>query len=136
MQVGFLSAAALVLALSGCAFSGKSEERAALDADPFAGVTRVGEPVRCITRSQIRESDVLSDSVIDFRMAGGKVYRSVLPNRCPGLGFSEAFTYSTSINQLCNVEIIRVLEQVGGGVTPQAACGLGMFQEVEEVRDR
>ena len=47
-------------------------------------------------------------------MRGGKVYRNTLPNSCPRLGFEEAFSYSTSINQLCSTEIIYVLEQIGG----------------------
>ena len=94
----------------------------------------LGEAETCIMRSQIRQSRVRSDQVIDFEMRGGRVYRNTLPNRCPRLGFEEAFSYTTSINQLCNTEIIYVLEQVGGGPPRRGAgCGLGDFVPVEYV---
>ena len=105
-------------------------------ADPaLAGppVKVLGEAKTCINRSQIRNSRVRSDQVIDFEMRGGRVYRSTLPNRCPRLGFEEAFTYTTSINQLCNTEIIYVAEQVGGEIRRGAGCGLGKFVPVEYV---
>ncbi|MEM8725598.1 MAG: hypothetical protein AAGE86_08760 [Pseudomonadota bacterium] len=107
-------------------------------ADPaLAGpaVKVLGEERSCIQRSQIRNSRVRSDQVIDFEMRGGKVYRSVLPNRCPRLGFEEAFSYNTSINQLCNTEIIYVLEQIGGQIRQGAGCGLGRFVPVEYVEE-
>ncbi len=107
-------------------------------ADPaLAGppVKVVGEERSCIMRSQIRNSRVRSDQVIDFEMRGGKVYRSVLPNKCPRLGFEEAFSYNTSINQLCNTEIIYVIQNFGGQIQRGAGCGLGRFVPVEYVED-
>ncbi len=107
-------------------------------ADPaLAGppVKVLGEARSCIQRSQIRNSRVRSDQVIDFEMRGGKVYRSVLPNRCPRLGFEEAFSYNTSINQLCSTEIIYVVEQIGGRIQRGAGCGLGRFVPVEYVEE-
>ncbi|MEM7665173.1 MAG: hypothetical protein AAF250_04905 [Pseudomonadota bacterium] len=103
-------------------------------ADPtLAGppVKTLGEARNCINRSQIRQTRVRSDQVIDFEMRGGRVFRSVLPNSCPRLGFEEGFTYNTSINQLCNTEIIFVLEQFGGQIRRGAGCGLGEFVPVE-----
>jgi hypothetical protein len=87
-----------------------------------------GPAVDCIQNSSIRETRVRDDRTIDFYMLGGKVYRNVLPNSCPELGFEERFGYETSINQLCSVDIIHVLHSppVGGG----AACGLGKFQPI------
>jgi len=95
----------------------------------------LGEERSCITRSQIRNSRVRSDQVIDFEMRGGKVYRSVLPYSCPRLGFEEAFSYNTSINQLCNTEIIYVIENFGGQIQRGAGCGLGRFVPVEYVEE-
>ena len=66
--------------------------------------TTTGAAVDCIPISQIRESRVRSDSVIDFRTAGNKWYRNTLPNSCPALGFEERFSYRTSLNQLCAVD--------------------------------
>jgi hypothetical protein len=89
-----------------------------------------GEPVNCVQISQIRSTRVIDDQTIDFHMRGGAVLRNTLPNRCPGLGFERAFSYSTSINQLCNVDIITVVNQ-GGGPRRGASCGLGQFVPVK-----
>lgn len=94
----------------------------------------VGEPVSCINLSQIRNSQVRDDRTIDFMMNGGKVYRNELPNQCGGLGFDRSFTYSTSLTQLCNVDIITVLQNVGGGLNRGASCGLGRFVPVKLVK--
>ncbi|HEY0270944.1 MAG TPA: hypothetical protein VGC10_08155 [Sphingomonas sp.] len=93
-----------------------------------ARIKPAGKPVDCISPNQIRETRVRDDSTIDFYMLGGKVYRNRLPQSCPELGFEERFGYETSINQLCNVDIIHVLHDsppIGG-----AACGLGRFQPI------
>ena len=90
--------------------------------------TPAGKPESCIPLRSIRESRVRSDQVIDFVMAGGKVYRNTLPQSCPQLGFEERFSYATSLSQLCSVDIITVLytTPLGHG----ASCGLGPFQPV------
>lgn len=90
----------------------------------------VGEPVTCVQTNRIRETRVLDDSTILFVMNDGTTLRNDLPNRCPGLGFERAFSYQTSISQLCNVDIITVINQ-GGGPTRGASCGLGLFTLVK-----
>lgn len=94
----------------------------------------VGEPVNCINLAQIRSSTVRDSRTIDFMMNGGKVYRNELPFQCGSLGFDRTFTYSTSIAQLCNVDIITVLQNVGGGFNRGASCGLGQFTPVKLVK--
>lgn len=94
-------------------------------------VTVVGEAQSCIPIAQLRQSRVRDDRTIDFEMVGDKVYRNILPSRCPRLGFEEAFTYATSLSQLCNTDIIYVLETTGGELRRGAACGLGDFVPVE-----
>lgn len=90
-----------------------------------------GDAVNCLTLTNIRETRVRSDSVIDFYTLGGKVYRNTLPNSCPSLGFEERFSYATSLSQLCNVDIITVLQNGGGNLMRGASCGLGKFQPVQ-----
>jgi hypothetical protein len=82
----------------------------------------------CLMLSQIDSSNVMDDKTIIFRMRSGtpRYYKNTLPYRCSGLGFNEAFSYKTSINQLCSVDIIHVLENVGG-VREGMSCGLGDF---------
>jgi hypothetical protein len=96
---------------------------------PVASPT--GAAVDCIPISQIRESRVRSDSVIDFRTGGKKWYRNTLPNSCPSLGFEERFSYRTSLSQLCAVDTIAVLQTYGGQLQEGPRCGLGKFQPVE-----
>ncbi|WP_226016043.1 hypothetical protein [Novosphingobium sp. FKTRR1] len=89
-----------------------------------------GAPVSCISLGQISESRVRDDWTIDFRVGVRKWYRVNLPNRCSGLGFERAFSYATSLSQLCSTDIITVIQQGGGGA-PRGSCGLGQFQPVE-----
>lgn len=90
----------------------------------------VGAPVSCIPLSQIRNSRVRSDKVIDFVMKGrNRVYRNQLPYECSSLGFEERFAYKTSINQLCSSDIITVLRSPPTVQGP--SCGLGKFVPVE-----
>jgi hypothetical protein len=96
-------------------------------------VRAVGEPKSCVPISSIRSTKVIDNNMIEFRMAGGKTYRNTLPHSCPGLKFEDRFSYRTSLNQLCNVDIIRVLNNYGGQLTEGAGCGLGKFQLVEKV---
>jgi len=111
------------LALAGCA----QDDRPARAQQTMIPA---GDPVNCVTLSQLRETRVIDDQTIDFIMRDGTVLRNTLPNRCPSLGFERAFSYSTSLNRLCNVDIITVITQ-GGGPRRGASCGLGMFVPVK-----
>ncbi len=100
-------------------------------------IKTIGEPESCISRSRIRSTDVIDDQTIDFKMSNGDIYRNNLPNKCSGLGFEEAFSYKTSTNQLCSVDIIHVLDQTAGRIETRGACGLGKFQKIEKIpRDK
>ena len=83
----------------------------------------------CLDLIRIRESKVRDDRTIDFIMTGGEIYRSRLPYNCPQLGFERAFSYSTSLSQLCSTDIITVIRQ-GGGPLRGASCGLGPFVQI------
>ena len=97
--------------------------------DPYVAK---GEPVDCINIRSIRSSTVRDDHTIDFQVNNRKIYRNTLPNSCPSLGFETRFSYSTSISQLCSVDIIPVLWNVGPGLQPGPSCGLGKFQPMEK----
>lgn len=93
-----------------------------------------GDPVNCVQTNRIRSTRIIDDQTIDFRMSNGTVLRNTLPNRCPGLRAADAFSYSTSQSQLCNVDIIRVLNTTGGPRTG-ASCGLGQFVPVKPAEE-
>lgn len=97
-------------------------------------IKTVGEPKSCIIRSNIRSTDVIDNQTIDFKMRNGDIYRNKLPSKCSGLGFDEAFSYRTSTNQLCNVDIIRPLDNTAGRIETRGACGLGKFQQIEKTK--
>lgn len=125
-----------VLALPLLAACTSDRERPS-DANPTAGAPPAivkGEPQSCINRSQVRNTVVRSDRVIDFEMQGGKVYRNILNANCPGLGMDRAITYNTSIDQLCSPQIIYVLQNIGGMPRQGAGCSLGKFVPVEYER--
>ena len=122
--------AGLALAVAGCTANAKGGNDGHRADVPKAKV--VGKPVSCIPIQNIRESQVRDDWTIDFRTNGNQWYRNTLPNRCFSLGFERAFSYSTSLTQLCNVDIITVLVNNGGpGPINRGACGLGEFTPVE-----
>lgn len=136
MTVRSLTLALALSALPLTAIACAPVERAT-DANPAAGapaVTVLGEGERCIMRDRVRQTQVRSDRVIDFEMNGGQVYRSTLPQRCPGLGMDRAITYETSINQLCTNQIVYSLENIGGVPRRGAGCNLGEFVPVEYVK--
>ncbi len=117
-----LTASALALGLTSCA-SGPPKD--------LAEVKPIGEPVNCLLLQNIRETKVIDDATIDFYTRSGQVYRNRLPNSCPQLGFERAFSYATSITQLCNVDIITVILTTSP-LQRGASCGLGKFTPIEK----
>lgn len=105
----------------------------AKDKKPEAQVRAVGQPKSCVNLRNIRSTKIIDSRTIEFKMAGGKTYRNTMPYSCPSLKFEERFSYRTSQNSLCNVDIIHVLHNYGGGLQQGAGCGLGKFQQVEPV---
>ena len=104
----------------------------ARDRSQIPEATPTGKPENCIRTISIRDTHVRSDSVIDFDMGGGKVYRNTLPYACSDLGFEQKFLYKTSTSELCSVDTITVLRDGPGGHGP--TCGLGAFQPVTLVK--
>ena len=96
--------------------------------DEIYEIRTIGEPKSCITRSSIRSTDVIDDQTIDFEMRNGDIYRNKLPNKCGGLGFEEAFSYKTSTNRLCSVDIIprakgQIFDWQSGNVAAKRPSG-------------
>ena len=98
-----------------------------LDEEDFA-IDREGE--RCISTRNIRNTDILDERTILFRMRGGDYFVNYLRNDCPGLVREERFSYRSSGGRLCQVDMIRVLEQFGGFIQEGMSCGLGVFYPI------
>jgi hypothetical protein len=100
----------------------------AIAKDPVA--TPTGKPVNCVQITSIDQTVVRDDRTIDFMMRGTpRVYRNTLPQSCPELGSERAFSYQTSVSELCNVDIITVFRSAGP-IRQGASCGLGQFEPV------
>ncbi|WP_353218434.1 hypothetical protein [Sandarakinorhabdus sp.] len=95
---------------------------AAADNAPPPPETRI-----CLNIASIRQTLVRSDSAIDFVLRDGSIWRNILPFRCAQLGAQRAFSYQTSISQLCRQDLIKVVLQSGGQMTT-ASCGFGPFE--------
>lgn len=98
-----------------------------------------GEVQHCVNLSRIRRTQVLNDYTILFHMRGRKIYKNELPYRCFSLGFEKSFSYSLTMNLLCNVDIITVLDRnnmiFSGRRFVGTSCGLGDFEELEEIEE-
>jgi hypothetical protein len=86
----------------------------------------------CISYQQIESTDVVDDDTILFRMRGRQIYLNDLPNKCPELRAEDRFMYRSSTSQLCSLDTITVLNDMGFGFRPGATCGLGKFVPVDE----
>jgi hypothetical protein len=136
-----LSASALVVADAGAQDSTgapAADSPAPRDSAAAPGANAAGDakaddfdrtPQDCITLSNIRQTAVIDDSTILFFMYGGSktTYRNVLPHECPNLARENRFGYKTTMNRLCDIDLITVLEQYGVGLRDGFTCRLGKF---------
>lgn len=90
------------------------------------------EAKQCVRINSIEEIDIVDARTLVFHMRGDEVYRNDLPYECPGLKYDDTLMYRSSVGQLCNIDIITVLEDWGFGFSPGASCGLGMFHPITE----
>ncbi|MDB5726527.1 MAG: hypothetical protein JWQ16_3281 [Novosphingobium sp.] len=115
------------LALTGCmkadAASAPYRSKA-----PAARIT--GEPISCVRTYEFNETRVRDNRTIDFMRNSRQGWRNTLSNDCPGLAAQNGFTYETSTNELCSVDVVYVLE-TAGGLRRGPACGLGQFVPIE-----
>jgi hypothetical protein len=107
---------------------------AALAAGPAPAQTPVQQdsPIQCVRLANIDQLVVLDDSHIVFYMKGGKKYLNTLPYPCHGLRMNDAIMYRTSLDRLCDVDVITVLDRMGQGFMPGPSCGLGTFKPITD----
>ena len=99
------------------------------DADLLAGFEPTGELRKCVPSYQIRETRVLDETSILFRLGVRDYYVNRLPRTCPGLKLQGRFAYKLrGSSDVCNGQIITVLDGVGTG----AGCILGKFEKLRK----
>ena len=111
-----------LLVFSGTVLAGVAEEE---EKDK----TVVETARRCIQLSRIKDLDIIDDQTILFRMLNNKIWKNTLPYRCHGLSFEKGIMYRTSLDMLCNVDIITVLNY-------GTKCGLGMFEPYDKTAEK
>ncbi len=127
-RIALLAGVAGLVALGSCT-AGDNRRAPAVAAAPMPAPATPIKPAAgrsCVQLSQIRETRVVDDRTIDFILRDRSVLRNTLPYACPTLGFERAFSYATSLSELCAVDIITVINN-GGGPRRGASCGLGTF---------
>jgi len=82
----------------------------------------------CLGLMQIDHIDIVDNSHIVFATRNGDSYINELPHACPTLDTHKAIMYQTPLNSLCDLDIITVLDYVGGGFQSTVSCGLGKFK--------
>lgn len=91
------------------------------------------DATHCIRIDNIDSIDVINDRTLVFNMRAGTSYRNDLPRRCPGLDERDTLMYRSSVGQLCNIDIVTVLDDIGFGFSPGVSCSLGMFHPITEI---
>ena len=87
---------------------------------------------KCVSIRRIDQTDIIDDRRIIFYMRGKDIYLNKMPRRCPGLRSSDTFSYKNQTGQLCDVDIITVLDNFGGTFRRGVSCGLGPFFPITE----
>ena len=90
------------------------------------------EGKKCIQINRISSIDVVDSKHIRFKTTGGPDYMNTLPHKCPGLSKHDTIMYETALSQLCDLDTITVLDQLGGGFMRGPTCGLGKFVPIDE----
>ncbi len=130
MKIAQLLFVSTVSLLAACASeeSRETEPESIFDLSAFENE----EGRSCLPLTQIRSTRILGDRVIEFTLGVNQHYVNILPRRCPGLRPGRILGWRTSQSQLCHLDIIRVLDTVGGGLQTVSACGLGYFHSMPE----
>ena len=135
MTIARIIVLASVTVLAGCTMTtgGTAAEEGQVEARsrnvPAARAT--GPAESCIRLAEVTNSEVRNDWTIDFeRGTSRQIYRAELDNRCHRLNAERAFTYNTSLSQLCTTDIIYPLQQ-SGGLDRGPGCGISRFIPME-----
>lgn len=104
------------------------QERNAKSADELARILKgrtAGTPVDCISLHRIRSSRIINNNSIVFTDIGGTKYVNTPTSGANFLQDGLTLVINTSIDQLCNVDVVRLVDtttRMGAG-----SVGLGQF---------
>lgn len=92
---------------------------------------RTGETVTCLNLRRINQIRPLDDRHFLVSLGSGTHYLNIVSKACRGASRSNnRIQYTTSIGQLCQNEIINVIDNTSGIF--MGSCGLGAFEKLEK----
>lgn len=120
------------MALAGCAY-GDADTAPAPIRDKEAKILEkelkgkvAGEPRNCISNTRNVDAIRISDDTLLYRESGRTLYMNKLRSSCPGLTRGDdIMVVETYSGQLCNGDIIRLVDRTSGIQGP--VCSLGEF---------
>lgn len=102
-------------------------------ADQLAEFDRTGETETCLPMRRISQIKALSDDVFLVRTGVNGYYLNEVKGRCNGATRpSNRIQYSTSLSQLCKLQIITIVENTNGFTV--GSCSLGDFERLEKIQ--
>ncbi|MCW2396507.1 hypothetical protein M2343_002923 [Sphingobium sp. B8D3B] len=90
-----------------------------------------GEPVRCISLSSVRSTQIIDKTAIIYEV-GGKLYVNRPVSGASSLDDDDILVTKTSSSQLCDVDIVRLVDRAGH--FPRGFVSLGKFVPYEKVK--
>jgi hypothetical protein len=82
----------------------------------------------CLRLATIDRTEAVGDRNILFYLKDRTIYRNDLPHSCPSLKAGRPFMYRLVLDQLCDTDVITMLEQHAFGFVPVESCLLGPFK--------
>ena len=126
--------ALFVAVLTSAAVSGLANAKMpAAVADQLSEFERTGELETCLPLRRINQLEALSDDVFLVRTGANGYYLNEVKGRCNGATrSSNRIQYSTSLSQLCKLQIITIVENTNGFTV--GSCSLGDFERLEKIQ--
>ena len=86
----------------------------------------------CLSLIRIDDSKILDSRHMLFTTTDKRMYLNTLPKKCGNMGPGDTYTFRTSINQLCQGDVITMLHPGGRDFIPGASCVLSMFEPMTQ----
>ena len=86
------------------------------------------EARRACSSGRIDCTEVVDTRNILFYLKDRAIYQNALPHACATLADDKASVYRVTMNQICDSDMITVLEHWAFGFTPTETCILGDFK--------
>lgn len=96
----------------------------------LAGYDRSGEMMNCVSLPLIKQSRILDNKTILLESTGHTAYLNELPFECPQLKMMDAYAHKTSINSMCSMDLITVIDTTVD--QRLGSCPLGKFERLTE----